>query len=55
MSEHRHLVKGEVNNALQVAWCRCGAVYRLTTEKWEPPKYTEGLARAQSWRPEEDE
>ena len=52
--EHRHLVEGRVNEALQAAWCRCGAVWSMKREKWEPPKYTEGLTRAQNWRPEED-
>ena len=52
-TEHHHLVHGRLNNALQVGWCNCGATYSLKTEKWGPPKYTEGVVRAANWKGEE--
>ena len=52
MTDHRHLIYGRVNNALQVGWCECGATYSIPKEKWGPPKYTEGTIRAAQWRPE---
>ena len=55
MTHTRHLVHGQPSAALQVAWCRCGAVYDLRRETWGPPKHTEGVIRAANWRGDEDE
>ena len=51
--EHHHLVYGRINEALQAAWCNCGQVWNMKTEKWEPPRYLEGTTRRANWRGEE--